>query len=54
MKRAHISIDDQEALMLQHQDLHQDDVHFTPAGSAIQAQQVAQTILQALSQSQKQ
>jgi hypothetical protein len=54
MKRARTSIDDQEALMLQHQDLHQDDVHFTPAGSAIQAQQVAQTILQALSQSQKQ
>jgi lysophospholipase L1-like esterase len=54
MKRTHIAIDDQEALMLQHQDLHQDDVHFTPAGSAIQARQVAQTILQALSQSQKQ
>jgi len=54
MKRAHIAIDDQEALMLQHQDLHQDDVHFTPAGSTIQAQQVARTILQALSQSQKQ
>jgi hypothetical protein len=53
MKRAHITLDDQESLMLQHQDLHQDDVHFTPAGSAIQAQQVAQTILQALSQSQK-
>ncbi|QHS51349.1 SGNH/GDSL hydrolase family protein [Edaphobacter sp. 12200R-103] len=54
IKRARITIDDQEALMLQHQDLHQDDVHFTPAGSAIQARQVAQTILQALSQSQKQ
>jgi hypothetical protein len=54
MKRTHITIDDQETLMLQHQDLHQDDVHFTLAGSAIQAQQVAQTILQALSQSQKQ
>jgi hypothetical protein len=53
MKRAHIAIDDQESLMLQHQDLHQDDVHFTPAGSALQATQVAQTILQALSQSQK-
>jgi hypothetical protein len=54
MKRARIAIDDQEVLMLQHQDLHQDDVHFTPAGSAIQAQQAVQTILQALSQSQKQ
>jgi hypothetical protein len=54
MKRAHITIDDQEPLMLQHQDLHQDDVHFTPAGSTIQAQQAAQIILQALSQSQKQ
>ncbi|HEU4636682.1 MAG TPA: SGNH/GDSL hydrolase family protein [Edaphobacter sp.] len=54
MKRAHVTIDDQEALMLQHQDLHQDDVHFTPAGSAIQAQQVAKYILDALSSQQKQ
>lgn len=54
MKGAHVTIDDQEALMLQHQDLHQDDVHFTPAGSAIQAQQVAKYILEALSKSQKQ
>jgi len=51
MKRAKVTIDDQEALMLQHQDLHQDDVHFTPAGSAIQAQQVARYILDALSKS---
>lgn len=48
MQRQHISIDDLGALMLQHQDLHQDDVHFTPAGSAIQAQQVAQSILRVL------
>lgn len=54
MKSAHVAIDDQEALMLQHQDLHQDDVHFTPAGSSIQAQQVAKYILEALSRQQKQ
>jgi len=48
MQQQHIAIDDQHALMLQHQDLHQDDVHFTPAGSAIQAAQVAQTILKLL------
>lgn len=44
----HIPIDDQNALMLQHQDLHQDDVHFSPAGSAIQAQQVTESILKLL------
>jgi hypothetical protein len=48
MQRQHILVDDQGALMLLHQDLHQDDVHFTPAGSAIQAQQVAQLILRVL------
>jgi GDSL-like Lipase/Acylhydrolase family len=50
MRLQHIPIDDQNALMLQHQDLHQDDVHFTPAGSAIQAQQAAQSILKLLPQ----
>lgn len=54
MKRGDLTIDDQEGLMLQHQDLHQDDVHFTPAGSAIQAEQVAKYILEALSKPQKQ
>jgi len=48
MQQQHIPIDDQHALMLDHQDLHQGDVHFTPAGSAIQAQQAAQRILKLL------
>jgi hypothetical protein len=41
-------IDDQSALMLQHQDLHDGDVHYTAAGSRVQAEQVAASILQAL------
>lgn len=53
MRRAQISVDDQEALMLQHQDLHQGDVHYTTAGSTLQAQQVSQSILRALSKSSK-
>ncbi len=48
MSKENIAIDDQHALMLQHQDTHNGDVHFTAAGSAIQAAQVAQTIRQAL------
>lgn len=43
-----IAIDDQHALMLAHQDTHNGDVHFTEAGSAIQAAQVAQSIRRAL------
>ncbi len=43
-----IAIDDQHALMLEHQDTHNGDVHFTAEGSAIQAAQVAQIIRQAL------
>jgi len=31
-----IAVDDQHALMMQDQDLHSDDVHFTAEGSAIQ------------------
>jgi len=38
------TLDDQHQLMMQHQDLHSDDVHFGPEGAAIQAQQVAATI----------
>jgi len=44
----HIPTDDQYTLMAAHQDLHRDDVHFKPEGSAIQARQVAATILAAL------
>lgn len=43
-----LSIDDQHALMLQHQALHADDVHFNEEGSGIQAAQVAATIRPAL------
>jgi lysophospholipase L1-like esterase len=48
MQQQHIAIDDQHALMLDHQDLHQGDVHFTAAGSAVQARQAAQQILKLL------
>lgn len=36
-----IKVDDQHALMLQHQDLHTGTVHYTPEGSAVQAEQAA-------------
>jgi len=42
------SIDDQHALMLQHQDLHDGNVHYTDAGSQLQAGQVAASILRVL------
>jgi len=38
------ALDDQYRLMMQHQDLHSDEVHFSPDGAAIQARQVAVTI----------
>ena len=44
MSRERIPTDDQHQLMLTHNDLHSDDVHYTPAGSALQAQQVAAAI----------
>lgn len=50
MQQQHIAIDDQHTLMLDHQTLHQGNVHFTAAGSAIQAQQAAQSILKLLPQ----
>jgi len=49
MAKDGIPTDDQHTLMLQHQDTHNGDVHFTEAGSAIQAAQVADTIRRALS-----
>ena len=48
MSKENIATDDQHALMLQHQDTHNGDVHFTEAGSAIQAAQVAQIVRTAL------
>ena len=41
---AHIPIDDQHALMMRHQDLHQDTVHFNPAGSNLMGDQAAAAI----------
>jgi hypothetical protein len=41
-------IDDQHALMLQHQDLHDGNVHYTAAGAHVQAEQATALILRAL------
>jgi hypothetical protein len=49
MKRFHIANDDQHALMLVHADLHSDNVHYTDAGSKLQAQQVTQIISKMMS-----
>lgn len=46
-----IPIDDQHSLMLNHQDLHADAVHYTPAGEALQGDQAAESIRAALEQS---
>lgn len=43
-----IAIDDQHQLMLAHQDLHSDDVHFTAEGNAIQGKQVAASVIKLL------
>jgi hypothetical protein len=51
MAKEAIATDDEHALMLQHQDTHNGDVHFTEAGSAIQATQVARIIRQVLPKS---
>ena len=48
MSREQIPIDDQHELMLKHQDLHDGDVHFTDAGSSLQAKQVAAKIRSAI------
>jgi lysophospholipase L1-like esterase len=41
---AHIAIDDQHALMMQHRDLYQDTVHFNAVGSNLMADQAAAAI----------
>jgi lysophospholipase L1-like esterase len=41
---AHIPIDDQHALMMQHQNLYQDTVHFNAAGSNLMGDQAAAAI----------
>lgn len=50
IEKAGITIDDQHALMMKHQDLYLDTVHFNPTGAAIQGDQVAATIKSALQQ----
>jgi len=45
-----LALDDQHKLMLGHQDLHADAVHFTPAGAALQGKQAAASIRAALAQ----
>lgn len=47
----HIPMDDQHALMMTHQDLHQDDVHFNEEGSGLQGEQVAESVKKLLSAS---
>lgn len=49
---AGILVDDQHALMLSHQDLHEDPVHFNASGSALQGDQAAATIRTALARKQ--
>lgn len=48
VRAADIPIDDQFALMKQHQDLHQDAVHFNPAGADMQGDQAAAMIRRTL------
>jgi len=43
-----INVDDQHALMMKHQDLHEDSVHFNPQGANIQGDQAAALIRAAL------
>jgi lysophospholipase L1-like esterase len=45
---AHIAVDDQHALMMQHRDLYQDTVHFNLAGSQLMGDQAAASILRQL------
>jgi hypothetical protein len=48
VKAAGVVIDDQYTLMTPHGDLHEDDVHFSPAGAKIQGEQAASMIRSAL------
>lgn len=46
-----ILVDDQHSLMEGHQEMHSDDVHFTPEGSALQGKQVSASVERLLPQS---
>jgi hypothetical protein len=50
---AGIAVDDQHALMMKHEDLHQDPVHFNPKGSNLEGDQAAQLIKAELSKESK-
>jgi lysophospholipase L1-like esterase len=45
MQPQHVPVDDQHTLMIAHQDLHADRVHFKAEGSTLQADQVVKSIL---------
>ena len=44
VRKAGIPVDDQHELMTHHADQYQDNVHFNPAGAAVQGRQVAHAI----------
>ena len=48
VKNEGFATDDQHALMMMHQDLHSDDVHFTAEGAEMQGGQVAETVVKLL------
>jgi lysophospholipase L1-like esterase len=48
VKNDGFATDDQHALMAMHQDLHSDDVHFTPEGAEMQGGQVAESVVKFL------
>jgi hypothetical protein len=53
VRAAGIAVDDQHALMMKHGDLHEDPVHFNPAGANMQGAQAAAMIRSALGTSMK-
>ena len=53
VKPAGIAIDDQHGLMLKHTELHQDNVHFSEEGAAIQGKQAAELIRERLGRAAK-
>ena len=53
VRAASVAIDDQHGLMMKHPDLHEDPVHFNPAGANMQGDQAAAMIRSALGTSTK-
>lgn len=50
VQAAGIAVDDQHALMMQHQDSYQDSLHFNASGASLQGDQAAATIKTALTE----